>query len=86
MDRTALKKRLARYEASLEKNYDLEDKLLGSSRVSASMDTGDGRTSFTNRDLEDVRKNINSLESSIRSIEQRLAGSGVINVALRRHC
>jgi hypothetical protein len=86
MDRTALKERLARYKALLEENYDLEEKLLGSAKQSASMDTGDGRVSFTNRGLEDVRKNINSLEATIKNIEQRLAGKGVINVRLRRHC
>lgn len=86
MDRTALKNRLARKEALLESAYDLQEKLLNSVRESANMDSGDGRVGFKNRDLEEVDLTVSRLESDIRSLEQRLAGTGIINVGLRRHC
>lgn len=86
MNLTALKNRLARKEALLESAYDLQEKLLSSAKESASMDSGDGRVSFKNRELSDVDLTISRLESDIRSLEQRLAGTGIINVGLRRHC
>lgn len=86
MNLTALKNRLARKEALLESAYDLQEKLLSSAKESASMDSGDGRVSFKNRELSDVDLTISRLESDIRSLKQRLAGTGIINVGLRRHC
>lgn len=86
MNITALKKRLDRKEALLESAYNLQEKLLSSAKESASLDSGDGRVAFKNRDLEEVDSTISRLESDIARLEQRLAGTGVINVALRRHC
>ncbi len=86
MDRAALKKRLDRKEALLESAYDLQEKLLSSAKESASMDSGDGRVAFKNRELLDVDLTISRLESDIARLEQRLAGTGVMNIALRRHC
>lgn len=86
MNLTALKNRLARKEALLEEAYNLQEKLLSSAKESASLDSGDGRVAFKNRELSDVDLTISRLEADIRRLEQRLAGSGVINVALRRHC
>lgn len=86
MNVTAFKNRLARKEALLESAYDLQEKLLSSAKESASMDSGDGRVAFKNRELSDVDLTISRLESDIARLEQRLAGTGVMNIALRRHC
>lgn len=86
MNSTALKERLIRKEALLEKAYALQDKLLDSAKDTASMDTGDGRVMFKNRSLEEVEKTVSRLESDIKKLEQQLAKTGVTGVSLRRHC
>jgi hypothetical protein len=83
---TVLQKRLDRLCVSLGVAYDTRDKLLASTKESASMDTGDGRVSFKNRDLDEIDATISRLESDIQRLEQRIAGKGVINVRLRRNC
>lgn len=86
MNVTAFKNRLARKEALLEKAYDQQERLLDSQKESASLDSGDGRTAFKNRSLEEVDSTISRLEADIRSLEQRLNKTGVVMVGLRRHC
>ncbi|MCK5127566.1 MAG: hypothetical protein KAR42_15020 [candidate division Zixibacteria bacterium] len=47
-------------------------------------DSGEGNQRVTYRNLNEIKTNIDALESEIDSLYRRLAGKGVINMNLRR--
>ena len=82
--RTQLEERLARNEASLDIAYETYDKLLAEVNESYRFDSGEGSQSTKKRDIEALRKQINTLESEIDGIRRRLKGLGLTRITLSR--
>lgn len=83
--RKRLKTQLAREEArrnKLDANY---SSLLDEKKQSATMDTGDGRVSFTNRSLESVGRELDKVEASISLLYRKLHGGATIAFNVRRY-
>lgn len=83
--RARLNERRARLVKSRDSAVDVYDALLSDPKKSATLDTGNGRVSFTNRDLEVVEKQINTLDAEIDKIDRQLCGGTVVNFSVRRH-
>ena len=79
-----LKARLEQKESSLEKAYTALDDLLDIQIESYQFNDQTGRQEAINIDIEKLRKLITSLEKEIDIINQRLNGSFVSYVRLRR--
>lgn len=47
-------------------------------------DSGEGNHSTKYRKIEELQKLINQLEKQIESLQRRLAGTGIVNINLRR--
>lgn len=83
--RGQLEERLARLENSLALARSSYDELLANPKKSASLDTGNGRVSFSNRDLKAFSDSIHGMEAEIDKIRRQLCGGTVVNFGLRRH-
>lgn len=84
-----LKDRLAKKEASLLIAYETYDKLLADTNESYRFDSGEGSQSTKKRNIEELNKQINTLESEIDGIRRRLKGLGLTRISLKRrvrHC
>ena len=79
-----LKARLEQKESSLEKAYTALDDLLDTQFESYQFSDQTGRQEAINIDIEKLRKLITSLEKEIDIINQRLNGSFVSYIRLRR--
>jgi hypothetical protein len=82
---TRLKERLARLEKSRDLAVATYDAVLANPKKSAKLDTGNGMVGFTNRDIEVLEKNINTLDAEINKINRQLCGGTVVRFSLRRH-
>ena len=82
---TRLKDRRARLEKSRDLAVVTYDALLADPKKSARLDTGNGMISFTNRDLEVLEGQINTLDAEIDKINRQMRGGTVVNFGLRRH-
>ena len=81
-----LKERLARKKASLEIAYTTYDELLATTAESYRFDSGEGSHTTKNRKLDELKKQINTLEADIASICRKLQGKGLTSIVLnRRH-
>jgi len=67
----ALLNRRRKLEARLER---LEDQLLSADVSSATLSTGDGSNSYTNRSVDDIKKKINYCKREIATVDGQLAG------------
>ena len=83
--RTVLLARLAKREASLviaEASY---DELLASNVEMYRFDSTEGEQTTKRRKIQEMRDQIQSLESEIDNIRRRLNGTGIVNMNMRRH-
>lgn len=83
--RKRLKAQFAREEARRVKLDATYNNLLGEEKQSATMDTGDGRISYTNRSLESVGRELEKLEASISLLYRKLYGGATIAFNVRRY-
>lgn len=67
----ALLNRKRKLEAHVER---LEDQLLSADVSSATLSTGDGSNSYTNRTVDDIKKKIVYCKREIATIDGQLAG------------
>lgn len=65
--------RKRKLEAQLEQ---LEDQLLSVDVTSATLSTGDGSNSYTNRSVDDIKKKITYCKREIAKLGDMLAGRG----------
>jgi hypothetical protein len=82
--RTTLKERLKRKIAQRDRLEESSDANLDNPKKSASMDTGDGRISYTNRSLESISKAISTLDAEIDLLQRKLYGGATVSFGLRR--
>jgi hypothetical protein len=82
---TRLKERLARLENSRDNAQATFDSLLADSKKSARLDTGNGLVSFSNHNLGDLERIINTLDAEIDKVIRQLHGGTVVVSGLRRH-
>ncbi len=83
--RKRLESRLAREEARRDKLDASYSSLLDEKKQSATMDTGNGRVSFTNRNLEDVGRELDKLENSISLLYRKIHGGATVAFNVRRY-
>lgn len=84
--RTALLARKARYETMLEAAYDAVDTMSSQALVVErfNFDSGEGSQAASNRELEQLQKQILFYEAQIAHLDQRLNGLGVVNMTMHR--
>lgn len=82
--RTELNLKLTRKKAQLETANITYEELLADGTESYKFDSGDGSQSAKKRKLQELKEQIDELESDISTIERRLSGRGLTNVGLRR--
>ena len=82
--RTQLLARLAKREASLVIVEATYDELLASGIESYRFDSTEGEQQTKRRNLNEVKGQLDSLQSEIDSIQRQLSGQGVVNMNLRR--
>jgi hypothetical protein len=63
---------------------DTYEKLLTKEIDSYSFGSGEGNQSTHRRGLEELRKQIESLEKDIGELERKLSNSGLVSIAVRR--
>ena len=73
MTRAEAINRKRKLEAHLEQ---LEDQLLSVDVTSATLSTGDGSNSYTNRSVDDIKKKITYCKREIAKLGDMLAGRG----------
>jgi len=82
--RTRLKARLEKKEDLLDKLYITYDELISDGTESYRFDSGDGSQQAKKRKLSEVKDQIDQLESEIESLQRRISGKGLTNIALKR--
>jgi len=83
--KTELKAKLAKKKASLIIAETTYDELLAGGNESYRFDSSEGSQSTKKRKLQEVKDQIDSLESEIEGICRRLNGSGLTRVSLKRN-
>lgn len=81
---TILKERLVKKQAQLVILEDTYNKVIAEPVKKYRFDSGDGSQQAERLSPEDIKKQINQLESEIDAICRRLSGKGLTNVTLRR--
>ena len=82
--RERLKARLEKKEASLAIAESTYDSLLAEENESYRFDSGEGSQSTKKRKIEDIKSQIDQLESEIDALRRRLKGQGLTRISLRR--
>lgn len=84
--KATLEARKARYETMLEAAYDAVDTLSSQALTVErfNFDSGEGSQAATNRELEQLQKQILFYEAQIAHIDQRLNGLGIVNLTMHR--
>lgn len=83
-NRRILRARLTRKMGLLEKAYETYDELLSDGVESYRFDSGDGSQQTKKRNLNELKTQIDKLESEVDSICRQLDRKGLTNIALRR--
>ena len=60
--------------------------IAANSAASASLSAGGGSQSYTNKRLEELRKEIDALDKEIAAFEAALVGNGLLDVNYARWC
>lgn len=79
-----LLKRLERIDTQLGIAYDTYEKLLAEDNQSYRFDSGEGSQQTRKRNPEDIKKQIESLESEAEKIRRRLKGLGLVGMSVNR--